>query len=87
MVPHEAAQHLDVGEANAPREETLFLIHPQWMGTLRLYGDKAVRVDNGDRAQALAFDGQNLSLRWERWGEEHYRRQPDASFRLCENPA
>ncbi len=87
MVPHEAARHLDVGEADAPREETLFLIHPQWMGTLRLYGNKAVRVDNGDKAQALAFDGQSLSLRWEQWGEEHYRRQPDASFQLCENPA
>lgn len=87
MVPREAAEHLDVEEKDAPREDVLFLIHPQWMGTLRLYGDQALRVANGDKAQVLAFDGQNLSLRWERWGKEHYQRQPDASFQLAETPA
>lgn len=82
LVPADAAQHVDVAEQNAPKEHVLFLIHPQWMDTLRMYGSSGCRISSGDRARVVSFDGAELVLRWEKWGSETFVRLPDGSYRL-----
>lgn len=82
LVPSDIARHLDVAEKNAPKEHVFFLMHPEWTDTLRIYGRSAHRVSSGDRASVVSFDGSELALRWEKWDEEIFVRQPDGSYRL-----
>lgn len=82
LVPGDTSQHVDVADASAPREIVLTLIHPEWMDTVRIYGQSVYRVSNGDRARMVKQTDSSLTLRWEKWGEEVFVRYTDGSYHL-----
>ncbi|WP_295926200.1 hypothetical protein [uncultured Akkermansia sp.] len=82
LVPGDAVQHVDVANASSPREMVLTLIHPEWMDTVRIYGQSSYRVSNGDRARVVRQTDSSITLGWEKWGEELFVRNPDGSYHL-----
>ena len=64
--------HADISEKDAPTETFVYICHPQWADTVRLFGTRATRATNGDGAFIVAFDGKHLSLKWDRRGEESF---------------
>lgn len=54
--------------------------HPKWKDSLRMAGSVACRVHGGDAARVLSLDGDTLCLKWEKWGKETFRKQPDGSY-------
>lgn len=82
LVPGDAVQHVDVANASSPREMVFTLIHPEWMDTVRIYGQSSYRVSNGDRARVVRQTDSSITLGWEKWGEEVFVRNPDGSYHL-----
>lgn len=82
LVPGDAVQHVDVANASSPREMVLTLIHPEWMDTVRIYGQSSYRVSNGDRARVVRQTDSSITLGWEKWGEELFVQNPDGSYHL-----
>lgn len=82
LVSPEMAARRDVAGSDTPQEDVFFLRHPQWMDSIRLYGCNAARLSNGDRATLRGRSADTLTLKWERWGEESFRRQQDGSYAL-----
>ncbi len=80
LVPADSAQHLDVAETDAPTEDVLYIIHAEWRDTLRIFGETAKRVSNGDRAKVIAHTPECLELEWERWGKECFCRRADGAY-------
>lgn len=64
--------HADIAEKDAPTESFVYICHPQWADTVRLFGTRATRATNGDGAVIIGYDGKRLSLKWDRWGEESF---------------
>lgn len=82
LVPGDAVQHVDVANASSPRETVFTLVHPEWMDTVRIYGQSSYRVSNGDRARVVRQTDSSITLGWEKWGEEVFVRNPDGSYHL-----
>lgn len=82
LVPGDTEQHVDVADSSAPRETVYTFIHPAWMDTVRVYGQSGYRVSNGDRARIVKQTDSCITLRWEKWGEEAFVRNPDGSYHL-----
>ncbi len=80
LVPADSARHVDVSESNAPKETVLYLIHPYWRDTLRIFGSQAKRISNGDGARVISLTPERLELEWERWGKENFIRRDDGAF-------
>lgn len=82
LVPCDIFQHVDVSDASVPQERVFTLIHPNWMDTLRIYGQSGYRVSNGDHARIVKQTDSSLILHWEKWGEEVFVRCTDGSYHL-----
>jgi len=82
LVPGDAASHTDLSETAPPQEHVVYAFHPEWKDSLRIYGSDCLRVSNGDRAQVLKFTDSHLSLRWEKWGEEHFAKDKRGAYTL-----
>lgn len=82
LVCSEAANRRDVAQADTDLEYIVYIRHPQWCDTLRLYGSKAWRISNGEQASVRDFSPDSLTLKWEHWAEEVFSRMPDGSYRL-----
>lgn len=82
LVPCDVMQHVDVSDASAPREIVFTLIHPQWMDAVRVFGESSCRVSNGDRARVVKRTDSSITLRWDKWGEEVFVRNPDGAYHL-----
>lgn len=82
FVPVDMAQHIDVSERNAPVENVLFLRHPAWSDTLRIFGDTATRISSKEAADVLNFTSDRLTLKWHNWGEESFTRCEDGAYTL-----
>ena len=64
--------HADISAKAAPTETLVYICHPQWADTVRLFGTRATRVTNGDGVVIVGYDGIHLFLKWDRWGEESF---------------
>lgn len=82
LLSGDVGQHVDVADASAPQEIMFTLIHPEWMDTVRVFGASSYRVSNGDRARVVKQTDSVITLRWEKWGEEVFARNPDGSYHL-----
>lgn len=80
LVPGDMFCQRDVALKNVPKEDVLYLRHADWADSLRIYGSSASRVSNGDRAVVKQFTPEMLTLKWENWGVESFRKQSDGSF-------
>ncbi len=64
-------------------DERLFLFrHPGWCGYVRLLGNRACNLTNGDGADVLQREDSRLSLKWDKWGEECFCRDASGAFVL-----
>lgn len=58
--------------SNADTEYVIEAVHPQWKDLLRILGSRADRVTGADQASVLEFNRRILSLKWDKWGTEHF---------------
>ena len=79
-IPREMYSRKDVAQADAPKEDVLYLRHPAWSDTLRVYGDTAFRISDGNQARVKEFAAARLTLKWNDWGEESFDKQLDGSY-------
>lgn len=79
-IPRDMYRHKDVSQEDAPKEDVLYLRHPSWADTLRVYGNSAARISNGNRAEVRELTPSRLTVKWEGWGEESFCKQPDGSY-------
>lgn len=82
LVSGEMACRRDVAQQDAPKEDVVFLRHPRWSDTLRIYGNTATRISSGDTADVLEFTPARLTLKWHNWGEESFTRREDGAYIL-----
>ncbi len=71
-VSHEAQRHESIIEAQ----------HPHWLGLIRLLGSRATHLNTGNGAKILSFDGTQLVLHWDNWGEEIFKKDSTGIFQL-----
>lgn len=64
--------------------ETVRVRHRQWSDDVRLAGKAACRVHRDDDADVLFFDGNFLSLKWDKWGTEHFQKEAGGSYVQCQ---
>lgn len=79
-IPRELYLHKDVAQADAPMEDVLYLRHPTWADTLRVYGNTATRISNGDQAEITKKTEEVVTLRWKKWGIESFLKQANGSY-------
>ena len=82
LVADDLRKHTDVCETDMPREDFIFVCHPNWEDTLRLYDGRATRAANGDSAQILSYTGDSLCLKWDAWGCERFSKNDNGAFTL-----
>lgn len=82
LVASDLKKHADLCEKDMPREEFIFVRHPNWEDTLRLYDGRAYRASSSDSAQILSFDGASLHLKWNGWGYERFSKNENGAFML-----
>lgn len=71
-----------ISHNEADFEHVLGMRHPEWSDAFRLFGQRGYRVSNGDWADILHYSPETITLKWEKWGQEHYAKQPDGSYLL-----
>lgn len=76
----------DVLSQDATRYEyVLDLVHSAWKGSVRLYGGRAVRLDDpAATAEVVFFSEEELVLRWENWGLERFVFESSGVYRFQE---
>ncbi len=69
--------------ASTPHE-LVRIRHRQWSDALRIAGNAACRIHRDDDADVLFFDDSFLSLKWDKWGTEHFQKEADGSYVQCQ---
>ena len=59
--------------------------HPQWYDIVRIFGGRACRFQRNDWADVLSLTDEEVTLKWDQWGTETFRRRDDGSFFLSGN--
>lgn len=67
-----------------PPHELVRIRHRQWSDALRIAGNAACRIHRDDDADVLFFDDSFLSLKWDKWGTEHFQKEADGSYVQCQ---
>ena len=58
--------------SNADTEYAIEAVHLQWKDLLRILENRVDRVTGADQALVLEFKRRILSLKWVKWGTEHF---------------
>lgn len=68
---------------NQVNEERLLEVrHPQWHDVVRILGNRARRFERNDEAEVLSLTDGEMSLKWDCWGVETFKRMEDGTFVL-----
>lgn len=70
---------------NQDHSEHLFEIrHPGWHDLVRVFGNRAHRSERKDEATVLSLTDTEITLKWDGWGTESFRKDGDGIFHLAE---
>lgn len=65
-------------------EHALEIKHSCWHDLFRIIGKEGWREKTGDHASVLKYNGQELLIKWDKWGKEYFGRSEDGYFRLIQ---
>lgn len=68
------------------QEHVIEIHHPSWNDQFRIIGDDGWQDSMVDHAKVLAFDGEKLDIKWDKWGREFFLRDKQGVFRLSPHP-
>lgn len=68
---------------NQVNEERLMEVHhPQWHDIVRVFGNRARRFERDDEADVLSVTDEKITLKWDCWGVEAFKKMEDGTFYL-----
>lgn len=56
--------------------------HPQWHDIVRVFGNRARRFERDDEADVLSVTDEKITLKWDCWGVEAFKKMEDGTFYL-----
>lgn len=82
LVPEDVRYFRNLEQEPNYREEVVFMSHPSWNDTVRIFRGEAMRSRNGDKAKILQWDGTTLKIKWYKYGEETFVKQENGAYVL-----
>lgn len=71
------------GSFGLEEEQVLHVFHPGWSGYLIIQGERFTR-ENGDPGDVLEFDSEGIWVKWDKWGKEYFRLNPNKNYYIYE---
>lgn len=72
--------NISINRAND--EHLLEVRHPQWHDIVRVFGNRARRFERDDQADVLSVTDGEITLKWDCWGVETFKKTEDGVFFL-----
>lgn len=72
--------NISVNRAND--EHLMEVRHPQWHDIVRIFGNRARRFERDDQAYVLSVTEEEITLKWDSWGVETFKKMEDGVFFL-----
>lgn len=63
-------------------ERLMEVRHPQWHDLVRVLGTRARRFERDDKADVLSVTDEEITLKWDCWGVETFKKREDGTFVL-----
>lgn len=81
LLPEAAPEKTKEPARPVAAEEEIEICHPLWNDTVRITGERAVRVRRPDRAKVRRRNAHVISLQWDRWGKEEFAKTEESLYR------
>ena len=82
LLDQQELKKIDAERCRIPTQQRLILSQPNWYDVVGIKGTSLVRAHNEDRAMIVYITDDELSIKWEHWGTETYKKQRDGHYEL-----